>query len=600
MPQEQETNFERLLYSISSLVELSESLLSPEDFMSNSKAILHQISGILLIPKSLILLLDESENNLYCYISRGIECESLKVSLSEDEKKSLALNDEPIRLDQENNNAVLPPMIIDKLKTGFPDAQLWINLKSKDDLLGVLILGKKFMEKEITQQDTDFLKIISRSIALTFSNFKLIKALNEKINALIKNESELKKRKLELEILYAVGLEVTFLAESLKDITGKILENAVGLLDARAGALLLYDESRKILEPATSININSVDLAELNENFPVIRYTLDDKTSSIRSRQVDDNDPFPDSEIIVIPIIYKNEVKGVFVLLDKESRGSKENFNEDDKKLLSAFANQAAVAIENARLYRISIEKERMQREIELAAEIQKNLIPESFPAIPGYDMSGVCIPCRTVGGDYYNYFNLPDGRLLIAVADVSGKGVPAALFVSSINSVLHAQIDQDCHLGKMIEILSKAIYQSVTSGKYATAFFLEIDPSKSMIRYINAGHNPPIMITSNKRRMELTEGGFCIGMFKDSVYNINEMPFGKGDQILIYTDGVTEQTNDKEEYFGEKPLDDILLANTETKAAEINQKIIDSVYNFCNKKQLHDDLTLVTVKKTA
>jgi sigma-B regulation protein RsbU (phosphoserine phosphatase) len=600
MPQEQETNIERLLYSISSLVELSDSMLTPEDFMLNSKAILHQISGILLIPKSLILMLDEPDNSLYCYISRGIECGDMRIKISENEKKAMAQPDVPFRIDTEKNEFEIPKKIIGKLKDGFPEAQLWINLKFKDELLGVLILGRKFMNKEITQQDLDFLKIISRSIALTFSNFKLIRTLNQQISALTKSESELKKKKLELEILYAVGLEVTFLSQSLIDIAGKILENAVGLLDARAGALLLYDESLKKLEPAANINISPKELGEINENFPAIRYALHEKTSSIRSNQAAENDPFPDSELLTIPIIYKNEVKGIFVLIDKESRGTRDNFTEDDKKLLSAFANQAAVAIENARLYRISLEKERIQREIELAAEIQKNLIPESFPSLPGYDISGVCIPCRTVGGDYYNYFLLPDGRILIAVADVSGKGVSAALFVSSINSVLHAQIDQDYDLLKVIGILSKAIYQSITAGKYATAFFLEIDPARSRIRCINAGHNPPIMLTGDNHKIELTEGGFCIGMFKDSIYKSQELPFNKGDQILIYTDGVTEQTNEKDDYFGEEPLSDILISNINSTAAEINQRIIQSVYQFSNKKQLQDDMTLVMIKKTA
>jgi sigma-B regulation protein RsbU (phosphoserine phosphatase) len=600
MPEKQETNIERLLYSISSLVELSDSMLSPEDFMLNSKAILHQISGILLIPKSLILTLDESDNSLHCYISRGIECEDFKIKISENEIKAFAGTDIPFRINLEKTESEIPKMVIEKLKAVFPEAQLWINLKFKEDLLGILILGRKFMEKEITQQDTDFLKIISRSIALTFSNFKLIRTLNQKISALTKNESDLKKKKLELEILYAVGLEVTFLAESLKDIAAKILENAVGLLDARAGALFLWDESLKKLEPASSININPKDIEEINEDFPAIRYALNEKTSSIRSNQAAENDPFPDSELLTIPIIYKNEVKGVFVLIDKESRGTRDNFNEDDKKLLSAFANQAAVAIENARLYRISLEKERIQREIELAAEIQKNLIPESFPSLPGYDISGVCIPCRTIGGDYYNYFLLPDGRILIAVADVSGKGISAALFVSSINSVLYAQIDQDYDFIKMIGILSKAIYHSITSGKYATAFFLEIDPIKSMIRCINAGHNPPIMLTGDNRKIELTEGGFCIGMFKDSIYKSQELPFNKGDQILIYTDGVTEQTNERDDYFGEEPLNNILINNINSTAADINQRIIQSVHQFSNKKQLQDDLTLVMIKKTA
>ena len=600
MNQEQETNLERLLFSISSLVELSESMLSPEEFMQNSKAILHQISGILLIPKSLILLVDNDHDSLSCFVSRGIECGNLKMEVSKKEIEILAEPDIPVKLDDPDNKFQLPERISQKILSEFPEAQLWINLKFKEELLGVLILGRKFMEKDITQQDIDLLKIISRSIALTFSNFKLIRTLNGKISELTSRESELKKRKLELEILYSVGLEVTFLAESLKDIAEKILENAVGLLDARAGALFLYDEENKRIEPVAVIDIDRRELEKIDEEFPVIRYALFEKRSSIRSNKTDDDDPFPDSEIISIPIIYKNEVKGVFILIDKEARGTSENFTDDDKKLLSAFANQAAVAIENARLYRISIEKERIQREIELAAEIQKNLIPEQFPDILGYDISGLCIPCRTVGGDYYNYFLLPNGKILIAVADVAGKGVPAALFVSSINSVLFAQIEQDYDLLKMLKILSKAIYHSVTSGKYATGFFCEIDPKESSIRYVNAGHNPPILITSDNRHIELTEGGFCIGMFKDSTYNYKELPFNKGDRILIYTDGVTEQINQQEEYFGEERLLDLMLEKINMDSKKLNLEIVKAVHNFSDQTQLLDDLTLVSIRKTS
>lgn len=600
MNHSQEMNIERLLFSISSLVELSESMLSPEDFMQNSKAILHQISGILLIPKSLILLVDDKDNSLNCYVSRGVECEDMKMVLNPKELSVIREPNTPLRLDVDETELKLPDKLIKKLQSGFPEAQLWINLKFKDELLGVLILGKKFMDKDVTDQDIDLLKIISRSIALTFSNFKLIKTLSWKINELTNREIELKKRKLELEILYSVGLEVTFLAESLNDIAGKILENAVGLLDARAGALFLYDEENKKIEPVANININQRDLSQIDESFPVIQYAVFEKASSIRSNKTDENDPFPDSELISIPIIYKNQVKGVFILIDKEGRDTKNNFTEDDKKLLSAFANQAAVAIENVRLYRISLEKERIQREIELAAEIQKSLIPEKFPKLTGFDINGVCIPCRTVGGDYYNYFILPNGRILIAVADVSGKGVPASLFVSSINSVLYAQIDQDYDLLKTIGILSKAIYHSVATGKYATAFFLEIDPKGSSIRYVNAGHNPPFMLKNDKKSVELTEGGFCIGMFKDSSYQCKELPFNIGDQILIYTDGVTEQTNENEEYYGEEKLLGILRKNTALNASQINHEIVKSVYDFSKKTQLHDDLTLVMIKKTA
>jgi sigma-B regulation protein RsbU (phosphoserine phosphatase) len=301
---------------------------------------------------------------------------------------------------------------------------------------------------------------------------------------------------------------------------------------------------------------------------------------------------------LTVPILYKNKLNGIFMLIDKEGRDGKDSFNEGDKKLLAAFANQAAIAIENSRLYLVSLEKERMQRDIELAAEIQRELIPDRFPEYRGLDINGFCIPCRTVGGDYYHYFNISDDKLLLVVADVSGKGIPAALLVSSLNSVLIVEMELETDLKKIVGALSRSIFQSSTSGKYATAFFAEIDLRNSTIRYINAGHNPPLFLAKNGKRLELMEGGFCIGMFEDGKYKAGEIPFRKGELISIYTDGITEQTNEKDEFFEEERLFDIIISSKNKPAEAINNKVIDEVHSFRKNTPIADDMTLLTIKR--
>jgi len=594
MKEDKDQNLERLLYSLSSLVELSETMTSPESFVENSRAILHQVLGTLLVSRGALFIIDDETDVLKLYVSKGIDKQDIDLHLKTDEKASLLKISDPVEVSK-----IPIKRIKEQIINTMPEATLWISLKIKDELLGVIILGKKFMDEELTPQDIDLLKIISRSVAVTIYNYRLIANLNDKIEELKNRESELRKRTLELEVLYDVGLEVTFLAESIEEITHQILTNAVGLLDARAGVLFLIDQESKEIYPSVSINIEGSEILKLNRNFSAIKYAIEHKAGSIRSPgQPTEDEPLANSEILTVPILYQNKVIGIFMLIDKEGREANINFDEGDKKLLAAFANQAAIAIENSRLYMVSLEKERMQRDIELAAEIQRELIPERFPEYRGLDIDGFCIPCRTVGGDYYNYFRISDDKLLLVVADVSGKGIPAALLVSSLNSVLIVELELETDLQKIVGALSRSIFYSSTSGKFATAFFAEIDLKNSTVRYINAGHNPPLFLTSSGERPELMNGGFCIGMFEDVKYETGELPFRKGELLSIYTDGITEQMNDNEEFFEEERLFDIILANKNKSSHTINRKVIKEIHSFSRNTPIADDMTLLTIKR--
>jgi len=596
-----ENNTDKLLYSISSLVELSESLISPDAFSSNANAILHQILGTLLISKGIIFYYDSQNMELNSYVSKGLEGKDVNIPLTIRDSCELIKINTPLELAVDADLMGDAKSVIRKIKKRLPDAYLWTNLSVKDEFVGSIVLGKKFMGEELSAEDIDFLKIISRSVAVTIFNYNLIKDLNRKIMELQSREDELKKRKLELEILYDVGLEVTFLGESVEEISEKILDHAVSLLDARSGILLLFRHGTTDIQTIKNINVDKKEIAKLEEDIKIIKYVLNEKTTIIRSAGNSKDTLFPQSELIATPIIYKNSIHGIFILHDKESRKEQAHFTEDDKKILAAFANQAAVAVENSRLHHISIEKKKLEREIELAAEIQRELIPDSAPKISGFDIDGICMPCHTVGGDFYNYFPLEDGRLLIVVADVSGKGVPASLLVSSINSLIYGHLElKEYDLQTLVSIISRAMYMSSTAGKYATAFFLELNPEDANIKYINAGHNFPIMRNKEMGEIDLKEGGFCLGMFDRAEYKSGSFMMKKNDLVVVYTDGITEQIDKDENFYGEERLNDLIDKNRTLEVKKLNKEIISSVYKYSENQVITDDMTVLSIIKTA
>ncbi|MBN2134529.1 MAG: SpoIIE family protein phosphatase [Acidobacteria bacterium] len=589
---------EKLLYSISSLVELSESLISDTDFANNAKAILHQILGTMLVPRGVLLTYNKENSSLECLASKGINNDCPPEKISKAELSALQNTDEFLFFDKEISSNNKLAGLIKGYRKLFPDINLWCSLSVKDTFVGALILGRKFMDAEMTEEDRDFLRIISRNVGVAIYNYQLISNLSQNLIELGKSEAELKKRKLEMEILYDVGLEVTFLSESVDEISEKILDNAVSILDARAGILVLFDNDIKKIVTQKNVNTDIMFPKLINDTEPLIKFVLENKASVIRSAGDSESSFMKNSEILATPILYKNKILGMFLLLDKESRNDVSSFIEDEKKVLAAFANQAAVAIENSRLYQASIEIQRMQREIELAAEIQRELIPSKSPEIEGYDIHGICNPCRTVGGDFFKYFMLPDGKLFIILTDVSGKGVPAALLVSSINSVLYTLVNVEYSLEKVAKSLSKSIYHSSTPGKYATGFLVELDTKTNNIKYINAGHNFPIFLSKEQGEPELSTGGFCIGMFDDAEYQSAVFNFKTDDILVIYTDGIIEQADETGEFFGEKRLINMIKSNKNLSARTLSEKIIDEVDQFRKDVPVSDDITLVIIKR--
>jgi sigma-B regulation protein RsbU (phosphoserine phosphatase) len=288
---------------------------------------------------------------------------------------------------------------------------------------------------------------------------------------------------------------------------------------------------------------------------------------------------------------------GVLAVADKESRdGRVLDFTPTDARLLSLFANQAAAAIETARLHKEAIEKERIERELELAAAIQRQILPRDLPNVPGLDIAARNIPTRQVGGDYFDFFPLSEGRLAFVVADVSGKGVPAALLVSTVHAAVHLQIDEAKNIPDLFSRIDRHLQRYAATRKFLTAFFGLLEPLTGILRYVSAGHNPALLRRATGEVEQLKATGVPMGMFPNATWREETLELLPGDLLCVYTDGVTEALNAADEEFGMERLARLLDGGA---PAEICRRVFDAVGAFASEVPQYDDQTLLLAKRS-
>ena len=290
---------------------------------------------------------------------------------------------------------------------------------------------------------------------------------------------------------------------------------------------------------------------------------------------------------------------GVIAVADKESRDSGVlDFTATDARLLSLFANQAAAAIETARLHQAAIEKERIERELELAAAIQREILPRFLPVVPGVELAASNVPTRQVGGDYYDFFPLSKGRLGFLVADVSGKGVPAALLVSTVHSAVHLQIDEAKTIAELVSRIDRHLQRFAATRKFLTLFFGLLEPDSGLFRYVSAGHNPALVARADGRLERLESTGVPVGMLPGASWREETVTLGQGDLLCVYTDGVTEAVNESDEEFGLDRLSALLRRQAAQPVAQICEAVLAAVFDFARGMPQYDDQTLLITRR--
>jgi predicted permease len=300
---------------------------------------------------------------------------------------------------------------------------------------------------------------------------------------------------------------------------------------------------------------------------------------------------------MAVPLRTRTDVVGILLLGPPREA---ESYTASDKELVGSSADVLALMIENARLTERTLEQEKLRRDLALAAEVQKRLLPPAPPSTSLGSLAAFSVPARTVGGDYYDFLDLGDARVGIAVADVSGKGIAAALVMSVVQASLRVlSTEGGLRVSDLATKMNAFLHQSTGANKYATFFYAQVDESRRQLRYVNAGHNPPYLVRQVAGQVEITElkeGGTVLGLFPSMAYDEARVDLLPGDLVVAFTDGVTEAVNAADEEFGEDRLKRLLAESVGQTAQEVSTRLAAGVREWMGAAEQHDDVTVVVM----
>ena len=416
-----------------------------------------------------------------------------------------------------------------------------------------ILIGKKLDKQTYSEFDKIALQMFILLLDHAYQSFinqKREKELNFQLNHRI----------LQLNTLIDTGIEISKLKKSttLLDLT---IERATALTNASKGRLKIFNNEKLVSEIIFPKGIKK-------KNFERYKSRLS-------------------TEVTFDPFKYE------LTLFDKESRKGLIDFDNTDEVLLNAFARQVYTAMENEFLHKEALEKESIQKELSVAGAIQKKLLPEQMPKIPGYDVAGINIPSKEVGGDYYQCVPLDDGRIALIIGDVAGKGVSAGLLVSTLDACLKAYLDMNIPLSEMAVKINKIIFKTSPIDKFITFFIAVLNPKSGELDVINAGHNPILILRKNGTLDKINAGGVAFGMFDMGLpFEGEKLKINKGEKLLLYTDGITEAMNQNEEEYSDERLENFFIKKKPVKAETFIKNIVADVKKHTGNTPQSDDIT--------
>jgi phosphoserine phosphatase RsbU/P len=306
---------------------------------------------------------------------------------------------------------------------------------------------------------------------------------------------------------------------------------------------------------------------------------------------------------LLMPINSKDQLVGFISLGQCRAR---HEYDAADRGLLMSVGSQLALVIENSRLTERIVADEKLRRELALAAEVQRRLLPVQAPECAALELAGFCQPARGVGGDYYDFFKLDDRQVGIAIADVAGKGIAAALQMSTVQATLRSLVSGSAahqlnggSVAMTVVTLNRLLRNSTGGANYVTFFYAEFDESTQQLAYVNAGHNPPILFRANGKDdfRQLSCGGMFVGMFEHCGYEQEVVQMQPGDVLIGFTDGLSEAVNVKGEEFGEERIRATLAATRGLAINKIRDEVVRQANAWCAGAPQHDDLTFIVMK---
>jgi phosphoserine phosphatase RsbU/P len=297
----------------------------------------------------------------------------------------------------------------------------------------------------------------------------------------------------------------------------------------------------------------------------------------------------------VIPLQLQQQTKGLLALGEKLN---KDPYTQKDLEFLSSLGNLAMISLDNVRLFNDAIEKQRMEDELIIAREIQKGLLPATLPKIPSVDIAAINISSKQVGGDYYDVIQLSHNHFVIAIGDVSGKGTPASLLMASLQATIRALVPLGLSLSELTKRVNDLIYENTSSGRFITFFWGILDTESMKFNYVNAGHNPPILVRADGSLELLEKGGIILGIMKTThPYIQGEISLDKNEALVLYTDGVNESMSSQNIEFGDDRLRSLVVEHRNKTAEEMINYLVNSIKIHSANTTQSDDITMVILK---
>ena len=451
--------------------------------------------------------------------------------------------------------------------------------------LGLMLFGAKLTRQPFSGEETDFLKSLANISASTIENALKLEEI-QKVNR------QLDEKVHELKTLFDIGRGLSSTLEY-----NKILK------------LLVYALMGQMLISKYCILVCDDDGPAIHENKGFDFKGLESLMKKLMKLKLRSEAFLPENcgnkrllkslekmdVHALIPMTHQDKCLG-YILLGPKISG--QGYMKSDLEFLTTLVSQAVISLENARLFEETLEKQRLEEELNLARNIQKKLLPKSIPDVEGYEIHGFNLSSKQVGGDYWDVITIDEHRVALAIGDVSGKGVPASLLMANLQAALRVMTRPDMNLAEVVATLNKLIHANTDLDKFITFFIGVLDTRDHTFEYVNAGHNNPHFFQARKKIQFLDIGGLLLGIMPMYQYTTGKINLKKGDLVLTYTDGVNEALDPSGEEFGDERLND--LTNSLRRASP--EKLVETVWRTiddfsCGMPQA-DDVTMLAVKR--
>ncbi len=551
---------ESALRDLSALVDFSNSVNSSLqlDFILNN--LLLTVFAKLQVTKGIIALADEKGNLKPAY-SKGLK------------EKSVEEFPE-LNFSELNNNKRFKDFL---LKNGLAHYEL-ISTSAKK--LGLIIIGTKITKENFSVEDKNFLKTLTNISSTAIENtltLEELKKVNLNLDAKIN----------QLSSLFDLSKEFSGILEEERVSKLLVFSVIAQMLVSQFAVIVKENERSKILEA----NVKKETLQNL-----LLSSNLFEFNQILKEKELEEKAPdiFRAGFVIAVPMTIKNEVRG-FILLGKRLTGKP--FSHSDLEYISSVASLAIISIENSRLFKEALEKQKLEKDLELARTIQQNLLPKKLPDFKKIEIAAYNKTAKQVGGDYYDVIKLDEKRLLFAIADVSGKGVQAALLMANLQAFLKAIIKQNIPLVEASNLINDLVSENTSMGSFITFFWGVLNTEELTFTYVNAGHNPPLLIRDGNI-IKLKTGGMILGVMSTVVdYEFETIQLKANDVIVMFTDGITEAMDTEKNEYTDERLEKLILENSNVSAKELLNKIIDDVNEHTWEAEQSDDITCCVVK---